>query len=338
MVTIHLLRHLDRQRFKATLILLDKAGSLLSLVPDDIPTITHSFRRTSLGLVSLFFDLKRTRPHVVFSTLNHLNLLISILIPFLPSKTVFVARESSLPSSNNLNAAYPRLFNYLYKTTLRRFQSIVCQSQAMKADLIRFYSMNADKITVIYNPVDFSLVPPRTPKLKDDSAVRLISVGGLRPEKGHERLLQALGRCNTDFHYRIIGGGPLKARLQQLIIELNLQDRVELMGEIPLPYAYLSDADVLLQGSYFEGFPNAVIEAHACGTPVVAWNSPGGHHEIIIHGTNGWIIENEEQLLELITTRAFSQLRESEIIQLTASRYSVQQVVKAYEDLFQSLR
>jgi glycosyltransferase involved in cell wall biosynthesis len=110
------------------------------------------------------------------------------------------------------------------------------------------------------------------------------------------------------------------------------------MGEIPLPYAYLSDADVLLQGSYFEGFPNAVIEAHACGTPVVAWNSPGGHHEIIIQGTNGWIIENEEQLLKLIAARAFSQLRGSEIIQLTARRYSVQQVVKAYEDLFQSLR
>ncbi|MBK8496684.1 MAG: glycosyltransferase [Chitinophagaceae bacterium] len=96
----------------------------------------------------------------------------------------------------------------------------------------------------------------------------------LSTEKGIERLVHAVGLLTNPFQYFIIGEGDQRNQLQQLIDELQLQDKIILTGEKPEPFAGLDDAGLLLVGSYYEGFPNVVLEAGARGIPVIAFNVP----------------------------------------------------------------
>jgi glycosyltransferase involved in cell wall biosynthesis len=164
--------------------------------------------------------------------------------------------------------------------------------------------------------------------------VKLITVGRLRPEKGHERLIRALARCETPYQYDIIGDGPLRQQLETLIVDLGVSDKIRILGEIPMPYDHLVKADLFLQGSFYEGFPNAVIEANACGIPVAAWEAPGGHTEIIVQNVNGWIFASEAELMEILSREKFRSLDKHAIVDLTRSRYDLPQVVAKYEQHF----
>lgn len=333
-VMLHLLRNLSRERFSITLILLDRQGALLQFLPNDIAVISFRFKRTISAIFQLHRVLRRLKPAIVFSTLNQVNLMISLIIPLLPANVVFIARESSIASKNNKNFRYPVIFEFLYKTTFRRFDAIICQSISMKDDLLRNFAVEEAKVTVINNPVDFRLFHEIKEEKRQSGELRLISVGQLRKEKGYDRLLKALACCNVSFHYRIIGDGAIQRELVNLVDDLGLTGKVEFMGEIPNPYGYMSQSDLFLQGSYYEGFPNAMIEANACGIPVVAWKAPGGHNEIIVEGINGWVVDSEKELCGLMGSTKIFDVNKRTIVEMTRSRFDLKKIVSLYEQRF----
>lgn len=104
----------------------------------------------------------------------------------------------------------------------------------------------------------------------------LVSVGILEPRKGHHLLIEALQRLKKNHNVQpslaIIGAGPAQAQLQTLIRSHELQDQVQLVGEVPnqvLPLWY-NAADALCLASDREGWPNVLLESIACATPVIA--------------------------------------------------------------------
>lgn len=331
---LHLLNNLNRDKFQITFVLLEKSGNLLSYIPGDIRVISYNYARTINATFEILKLIRRLRPQIVFSTLSQVNLLLSLLIPFIPRTVRFVARESSIISENNKNYRYPAIFNFLYKTTFKRFHSVVCQSESMKDDMIENFGVPSELIRVINNPIDFKVMPAPDYSTGTSLPVKLITVGRLRPEKGHERLIRALARCETPYQYDIIGDGPLRQQLETLIVDLGVSDKIRILGEIPMPYDHLVKADLFLQGSFYEGFPNAVIEANACGIPVVAWKAPGGHTEIIVQNVNGWIFASEAELMEILSREKFRSLDKHAIVDLTRSRYDLPQVVAKYEQHF----
>ena len=156
--------------------------------------------------------------------------------------------------------------------------ALITVSAALREDLLRL-GASRDKVTVLRNGVDTGLFLPG-----DRMAARmalglegptLLSVGHLIPRKGHDRIIQAM--VELPGQLLIAGEGPERGNLAALIGRLGLGDRVRLLGSVPhaeLPRLYAA-ADALVLASSREGWANVLLEAMACGTPVLASNIPG---------------------------------------------------------------
>jgi glycosyltransferase involved in cell wall biosynthesis len=196
---------------------------------------------------------------------------------------------------------YPRI-RPLIRWCLENCDHIISVCQALK-DLMIPLGIPDSKITVVGNGVDierFCWVDPhyarRRLALPLDRRI-LLSVGILEPRKGHHILIEALHllkkRGLKSPCLYIIGTGPFHDKLKELSQKLELEDDVKLVGEIPnsdLKFWY-NAADVLCLASDREGWPNVLLEALACGTPVVA-SKVFGIPEIISSKDVGLVVDH----------------------------------------------
>ncbi len=184
-----------------------------------------------------------------------------------------------------------RLIPHLLRYALNRADRVVAVSQAL-ATAMEGLGIDKEKITVIPNGVDASKFFPEPQdearkKLGLRSRKTLLSIGHLTRNKGFDLLLHALkifvGRHkDEDVQLVIIGEGVMQGELEQLVVSLELHERVRFVGALPhhqLRIWYCA-ADVFCLASDREGWPNVVVESLACGTPVVATKA-GGIPEIV---------------------------------------------------------
>src|SRR5262245_20575399 len=198
----------------------------------------------------------------------------------------------------NLFSRMP-LIRPMIRKALKCAAGIIAVSDALKQRMIEL-GIEAEKIAVIRNGIDLDLFYPRDrsqarEKLGLDSESRIIlTVSALVPLKAIDCLIDALGMIeDPQVKLYIIGEGPEKPRLQSKIASLSLQNRVFLPGGRPqteLPDWY-SAADLFCLASHREGCPNVVIEAMACGAPVVAADA-GGIRELIPDENYGCVIQS----------------------------------------------
>lgn len=191
---------------------------------------------------------------------------------------VRVPEAASPPLKAYLDAVVPR--------SVARADHILADSIATKDDLVDVYKTPADKVTVLYSGVDnrFQRVSDRRMlesmrrKYGLADARYVLSVGTVQPRKNYSRVIRALARVRAaglDLHYAIAGGqGWLEDEMQITIARTGMADYVHLLGHVAdddLPALY-SDARMLLTPSLYEGFGLPVLEAMACGAPVITSN------------------------------------------------------------------
>jgi glycosyltransferase involved in cell wall biosynthesis len=291
--TVFLCNHLPRESFELVLVVFSLKGSIYQ-VKDDV-TVINLNRGYKTSLFDILKVIRQQKPHLIFSTLTVVNIMMAISRIFIPRSIPIIARESSIMSHVVHHFPMPRLISLLVTLTYPRFTCMVAQSKAMKEDLVQQFGIPAEKIMQIYNPVD---AHPLKPARQDAGILQLVTVGNIRKEKGHDRLIHALQHVRQPFHYTIVGGGVPEEieKVKALINQLGLQDKVTLTGAQQNPFQYLEKADLFLQGSYFEGFPNGLLEANAVGLPIVAYACPGGTAEIIVDGQNGFLVTTEDDV------------------------------------------
>jgi len=113
-----------------------------------------------------------------------------------------------------------------------------------------------------------------------------MAVGRLDPVKDYATLLGAFAQMPDKSQLAIAGDGPLQVKLQQLTMGLHLGNRVRFLGFVPDVLRWLQAADGLVLSSRWEGLPLAVLEASACGLPVVA-TDVSGTREVVLSGQTG---------------------------------------------------
>ena len=129
----------------------------------------------------------------------------------------------------------------------------------------------------------------------------IVHVGRLRPVKNQSLLLRAYARSGIDGKLVIVGKGKMEKRLRELARELDIADRVIFLGETVNPYPWMKHARALVLSSKSEGLGMVLVEALACGTPVVATDCPGGVRDVMVDGLREFIADmNEESLAEKI--------------------------------------
>ncbi|MEP7254885.1 MAG: glycosyltransferase [Ferruginibacter sp.] len=333
-----LCNNINTRLFSVCLVVLNNETPFYTIKNKNVEVIDLKEKRVLFSLFKIKNVIKKFKPDIVFTTANHLNLYLSIFRRSFPGKIKMVARESSIVSINSRRAKMPVLYNWLIKKYYRRFNFIICQSAYMQQDLIRNYYINADKTAVINNAVDMASQNMYAINTTADKVYKFITVARLSDEKGVERLIRAVGLLSIPFQFYIIGEGDKRNALQSLVNKLQLQNTVFLSGEKADPFKGMEDADLFLMGSYYEGFPNVLLEAGALGIPVIAFNVPGGIPEIV-SDENGILVDDNDILgfAEAIRKGLFVEYNRDRIIENTQKRFPVNIIVAQAENLFKKL-
>jgi len=178
--------------------------------------------------------------------------------------------------------------------------------------------------------------------LPGDRAI-VLSVGSLNPVKGFDLLIRAfkilLETSATRKPYLVvIGDGPLRKDLARMIAELSLQSHARLVAAVPHSelYRWYSAADVFCLASDREGYPNVLLEALACGTPVVA-TAVGGVPEIVTSDALGFLVERQEQCMADKLHQALTKTWDSKQIMSSAKNYSWQVAAEKVTGVFESV-
>lgn len=331
--------HIDISKFSVCLVVVNNANPFYEIKNPAVEIINLKKRRVLFSLSAIKNAVTNFKPDIIFSTANHLNLYLAIFKNQFSSNIKFIAREASIVSINSKQAKMPVLYNRLIKKYYRRFDMIFCQSAYMQQDLVKHYHISADKAMVIHNATEEVLNTPVQPKEESEHVNKFITIARLSDEKGIKRLIHAVGLLSNPFTYYIIGEGSKRMELQKLIGELQLSDKVFLVGQKNDPFNDVKDADLFLMGSYYEGFPNVLLEAGAHGLPVVAFNAPGGIAEIIKETQNGLLVEDNDIIafaaaIKKALTYNFDR---DQIIETTKKRFSVNSMIAAMENIFLKL-
>jgi glycosyltransferase involved in cell wall biosynthesis len=288
-VFLGLLKGLDRGAFDLGLAVFRREGPLEKELPADITLYDLRADRVLKGLPALTVLIRKMRPDAVFSTLVHLNLAVLLGKPWFRRETRVVVRETTMARHSLNRFRAPAFWSFLLTRLYPRSDRIVCSCWAMAEELGQLLPKGPEKICVIPNPVDEveiqrKIEQEENPFLDQGPGPHVLAVSRLRPEKGMERLIRSfslLAAHKKEAKLWILGDGEEEGVLRNLISELNLEGRVFLTGFRPNPFPWMAHADLFVLPSFFEGTPNALLEALACGAPVVVWEQEGGAKEIL---------------------------------------------------------
>ena len=155
-----------------------------------------------------------------------------------------------------------------------------------------------ERITTVYNGVDLRRLdelaasPVADPWFESDAPAVLMAVGRLAPQKDFRNLLEAFARVRSRRGVRlvILGEGPERARLESLAADLGIAADVKMPGAVLNPFAYMARASLFVLSSAWEGFGNVLVEALACGCPIVSTDCPSGPREILDGGAFGPLV------------------------------------------------
>jgi len=302
-VAINLLTGLHNRGHSVGIMVFNKSGVLLSIIPSDIPIYDLSRPALKSSIIPLIKKIRQLEPKVVFSTFGYINVALLATSWLLPKKTKIWIREANMPSMSLPNNAYPKLMKSLYRMFYRKADLLICTSYRMKDEFVSVFYVSESIIEVIPNPVNVTMIRESLAPIEryDQGGVCYVASGRLTFQKGFDRLLCWFSELkNKKSTLVILGDGSLKFYLTGRAKILNIQNRVKFVGFCNNPWKWYAGADVFLLPSRWEGMSNSALEALACGTPVIATADSGGIKEVKECTPFGTVtvVENGEQFIQ----------------------------------------
>jgi len=276
-----------------------------------------------------------TDPDVVISTMSPTNVL--TLVATKGMKVPVIVREANNPYQSVIGWQWAFLRRWTYPNASR----VVLLS----GDSLTYFSRAVRKRSVVIpNPVMMEALP-QPPKSCNGADRTIIAMGRFVPQKGFEMLLQAFARIadrHPEWTLEILGDGPLREELEALVEKRGLTGRVRMPGVTKQPFEKLRKADIFVLSSRFEGFPNALCEAMACGLPPISFDCRTGPAEIIRDGIDGVLVPAEnvdalgeamDQLMGDAKRRAALAARAPEVL----DRFGLEKVMGIWEKMISDL-
>ena len=275
-------------------------GELLARIPPRARLIELGAGRVIFSLPALVRYLRRERPMALLSTLHTANAVAVMAGLILRGATRVAIRQA-----DNLSRGLERgrsesipLLEWLIRWSYRHADAVVAVSTGVADDLAERLRLPRSRIHVVPNPIVTSELRDLASRSLDHEWFAtgappvVIGIGRLTRQKRFDLLIEAFARVREcrDARLMILGEGEERHRLQTLIRELCLEHSVVLQGFVENPFTYLSRAQVFALSSDWEGLPGALIQALACGTPVIATDCDSGPREILQGGRLGRLV------------------------------------------------
>jgi glycosyltransferase involved in cell wall biosynthesis len=233
------------------------------------------------------------------------------------------------------------------RRAFRASDIVVCNGEAVRSYVRRRYGAHPANTVVIYNGVDLTrFQPPVAAAPKTGPRERLVvTVGRLVPQKDLDLFLDAaalLARQDDAARFAIAGDGPSRLELERAAAARGLGRKVAFLGERRDVPAVLGAADVFWLTSAWEGLPNVVLEAMACGKPVIA-RAVGACPEIVSHGVSGFLVGERDPkkfadyTMELFVYPARAHAMGQAGREIATDRFSVARMVTDMENVYQTL-
>lgn len=258
----------------------------------------HLLNYEAIGFLGKFSSLKELRIKLLESNVNCL-IVFSIAYAEVALWSAKLAKIPIVLSERvDPNFSAKNKFRRFYKKILFRYaDGVVFQTNEVKNYYSKFLKNN---YTVIHNPI----IDDNLPSIDFSIRKEIVTVGRLSSEKRIDLLISAFSKINNkEYNLLIYGDGPQKKYLQNLIIDLNLRNRVLLKGKVDRVVEHINGSDIFVLCSELEGMPNALIEAMSMRLACISTNFPsGGASELISDYENGLLIDvnDKDQLTDRI--------------------------------------
>ena len=260
---------------------------------------------------------------------------IDLLIGFITSANIIATlaakrnKIACLISERNdpLKKDIPHFWLILRKLVYPKADCLIAQTEKVK--VIYQNMLKIDTISVLPNPIS-----PKLSKLRDHKVKRekiILTVGRLNNDKRQDKLIHAFHKLNlTDWKVIIIGKGPNKVKLNALIDNYQLNDKIKILSEIKNIHDYYNKVSIFVFTSKAEGFPNALLEAMHFGLPSISTDCNYGPSDLIADGENGFLVPVNNQD---IFVKKLRELINNENIKKSFSVKAKESTIK-YEDTY----
>ncbi len=300
-VAVTVLNHLDESKWRRSLFLFDRCGPYLAALSPAVPVSSANGRGRFGRILALRAHLAETRPHVVVAFLSYASVLAAVRLAGTGARVVFnqgtpVSSFLEDPDYKWMRPARRQMFTAVARLIYPRADLVMATSAGVARDLVERYGVSGQRVRVVHNPMDLDAIARGASAPVDENNSTgpvLVAAGRLAEVKNYPLMLEALAalRRRVDARLLVLGTGELEAVLRREAIQRGLERHVRFLGFQQNPWRYIARADAFVLTSRYEGFGNVLVEAMACGVPVVATGSPGTR-EVVNDGVNGLLVES----------------------------------------------
>lgn len=299
-VMVTLANEFASRGYQVDLVVAHADGPFRSEVADGVNVVNLRARRVLASIPGLIRYLRNNRPDALLSAMGHTNIAALLAKELSGVGCRLVVSEHTHLS--NANGGGPSRKGFLVRRLRRalypRADSVVAVSSGVADDLAQISNLDRAALSVIHNPVtrpemvELRREPVEHPWLNDRAVPVVMGMGRLTPAKDFLSLIRAFARLRETMEARllILGEGELRPVLEAEVERFTLSEYVSMPGFVSNPYAHVARADVFALSSRWEGFGNVLVEAMACGTPVVSTDCDSGPAEILEDGAWGRLV------------------------------------------------
>ena len=288
---------LSKKKYKINIVCLNKCAYENNLKKNKVGVYKIKSNRTLYSMFRLkkiVKEISKNGQNTIFiSNINYTNTLCSLFIKKKPNLKLIAIERTPFKELE----IYFNIIDFLKKSIIKiliyffynRFDKIICNSKFIGNYLKKKYNINS---STIYPPSLISIKKKSTFYKNKFTGKKLIisSICRLSKEKALKDILYALKYLKKkEINLNIIGDGPEKENLKNLTKKLNLSKNVKFFGYKKEVFKFLKKTHLYINSSYFEGFPNSVVEAADLGIPIISSQSHGGINEILMNGKCGTI-------------------------------------------------
>jgi glycosyltransferase involved in cell wall biosynthesis len=339
-IRIVLAHEFARAGHEVEFVLMQARGQLLEEAQACFPVVDLAIPRARNLPLALTRYLRRRRPDALLAAMWPL----TVIAPL--AQRLSGHRCTVLVSEHGMLSGQYRDWGRAHRVALRSSMAAgyrlaahrVGVSSGVVKDIAALSGMRADAFDVIHNPVP-PRPAPRAPAVQAADALwsgpagaRIVTVGTLKAVKNHPLLLRAFAQLDRpDARLMFVGDGAGRDALRSLASDLGVADRVILAGFHPDPTPFYKTADLFVLSSDYEGFGNVIVEALACGTPVVSTDCPSGPGEILDRGRYGKLVPpGDAEALAGAIEVALSETHDRDSLTRRAGDFAPQVAAAAY--------